>query len=96
MEELGAECRIRDFIGVLEYMFTDRHGRDHHGIELVFDVEGVPLDVESREPDIEFTWCPLDKLREKPLLPEPMRGVIESWLKHRRPVHVYQKQSKVY
>ena len=96
MEELGVECRVSDFIGVLEYMFTDRHGRDHHGVELVFEVDGVPLDVESREPDVEFMWCPLDQLRENLLLPEPMPGIIESWLDHRKPVHVCQKQSKMY
>lgn len=59
MEELGTECRIRDFIGVLEYMFTDRHSRDHHGIEFVFDVEGVPLDVESSVPESSSCGAPL-------------------------------------
>lgn len=96
MEELGIECRISNFIGTLEYMFKDRHGKDYHGIELIFEVEGVPLDVKSMEPDVEFMWCPLDQLRENLLLPEPMPGIIESWLKYRKPVYVCQKQSKVY
>lgn len=75
-EELGVECTVGDFLGVVENSFL-QHGKKHAEINLVFKLEFACEDVlllrdrlAAKEDWIEFVWWPLDKLGESGLLPE--------------------------
>ncbi len=80
-EECGCEIEVGEFLGVVEHAYTDEaKQKRHHEYNLIFS--GGLLDApfpqppQSREPDLEFLWQPLDHLDEANLLPKPMREIV--------------------
>lgn len=86
-EELGAEARIREFLGAVEHTFMQK-GERHCEINLVFrmDIPGLspvrpPVACEHW---IAFDWIPLTALGRRCLEPWPLRKLIPAWIRTRR------------
>ena len=76
LEELGVECTVGRFLGVVENSFT-QHGKERAEINLVFKIDFAPeicsalqKQLSAKEDWIEFVWWPLDKLNTAGLLPD--------------------------
>jgi 8-oxo-dGTP pyrophosphatase MutT (NUDIX family) len=86
MEETGAKCKIKRFLGCLEYSFEPGHNsiRHNHEYNFIFETESDDLKIEKQIPQledhIELVWVSLNKLSEIDLRPEPLRDLIPRWL----------------
>lgn len=84
-EELGADCRVCEFLGVEEQTYR-LDGEDVAEISTVFRVEcdglaeGADGGVESAEPHIRFEWVELAELEASGLMPEGVRRALAGWL----------------
>ena len=86
-EETGATCKIKRFLGCLEYNFEP--GRNsichNHEYNFVFEVESEALSSNRKIPQleghIELLWVPLDKVLEIDLRAESLKELIPEWLK---------------
>ncbi len=81
-EECGCEIEVGDFVGVVEHAYTkEAKQKRHHEYNLVFTGKlpdsPFPQPPQSKEPDLEFLWQPLDRLDEANLLPQPMREIVQ-------------------
>ncbi|WPY00711.1 NUDIX domain-containing protein [Candidatus Trichorickettsia mobilis] len=87
MEETGAECKIKRFLGCLEYSFELRSSSIcyNHEYNFIFDVESESLKIEKQIPQleahIELIWVPLHQLSEIDFRAEPLREFVPEWLK---------------
>lgn len=83
-EELGANARVLDFLGVVEHTFIQK-GKRHCEINLVFMMEIPALKPdsapESAEHWILFRWIPLTRLARHALEPWPLRRLIPGWVR---------------
>lgn len=86
MEELGVEAEIGEFMGTLEYMFTEENGKHHHEINYIYTAEASEP-VRSRESHLEFLWCPVEELEEKTILPEILPELIKDYFETGRIFH---------
>lgn len=86
IEETGAECHIKRFLGCLEYTFEPLHSNICHTHEysFIFEVESKILNRHYSAPkcedNIDLCWMPLKKLTEINLKPEPLKNLIPHWL----------------
>lgn len=87
VEETGAECKIKRFLGCLEYSFEPGHNSicHNHEYNFIFEVESEILKVGYKVPrleaHIELIWWPLSDLTNIDFRAEPLRELIPQWLK---------------
>ena len=86
-EETGASCRIKRFLGCLEYSFEPGHSSicHNHEYNFVFELESDYLKMDKQIPQleahIELLWTPLHQLSAIDFRAEPLRELIPCWLK---------------
>lgn len=87
LEETGVKCKIKRFLGCLEYSFEPGHSSicHNHEYNFIFEVESDALKkahkLQQLEAHIELLWMPMDKLSEIDFRAEPLRELIPLWLK---------------
>ena len=87
MEETGANCKIKRFLGCLEYSFEPGHSSicHNHEYNFIFETESESLKIENKIPQleahIELIWVPLHQLSEIDFRAEPLRELVPQWLK---------------
>ena len=87
MEETGAHCKIKRFLGCLEYSFEPGHSSicHNHEYNFIFEAESGSLKIEKKIPQleahIELIWLPLHQLSEIDFRAEPLRELVPQWLK---------------
>ena len=87
MEETGAECKIKRFLGCLEYSFEPGHSSicHNHEYNFIFEAESESLKSNHKIPQleahIETLWMPLNKLTAIDFRAEPLRELVPHWLK---------------
>jgi 8-oxo-dGTP diphosphatase len=88
-EELGITARVKGFLGVYEWLWTEENGQPHHNISHFFEVESEELTAEdpvSRESHLEFRWATLEELEGWPVFPEPVHLLVRALMAgERRP-----------
>jgi 8-oxo-dGTP pyrophosphatase MutT (NUDIX family) len=86
MEETGARCKIKRFLGCLEYSFEPGHSSTCHNHEynFIFEAESESLKSNHKIPQlethIELIWVPLHQLSEIDFRAEPLRELVLQWL----------------
>jgi len=86
IEETGVVCKIKRFLGCLEYSFEPGHSSicHNHEYNFIFEVESDALKSEHNIPQfeahIELLWMPLNKLLDIDFRAEPLRNLIPKWL----------------
>ena len=76
-EELGAESKCGEFLGMLENAFL-QHGKRHCEINLIYRLELPPgTPAAAKEDWIEFEWRDLTSLDEANLLPENIKAYVK-------------------
>ena len=85
-EELGVDAEIREFMGIQEYQFIEENGREHHEINFIYRAETCEP-IQSKESHLEFLWCPVDKIKEKTLLPDALPELIKDYFETGRIFH---------
>lgn len=78
-EEAGVVATPGDLMMTHEHTFTDRKGRAHHEINLVFHVEhslSGDVQVPSREPDIAFDWVDIASVVDLDIRPQGVKAFI--------------------
>lgn len=87
VEETGTECKIKRFLGCLEYSFEPGHSSicHNHEYNFIFEVESDILKMNNKisqlEAHLELLWVPLSKLADIDFRAEPLRALIPEWLK---------------
>ena len=88
MEETGAECKIKRFLGCLEYSFEPGHSSicHNHEYNFIFEAESESLKSNHKIPQlethIELIWVPLHQLSEIDFRAKPLRELVPQWLKY--------------
>ena len=86
MEETGSHCKIKRFLGCLEYGFEPGHSSICHDHEynFIFEAQSDALKSNHKIPQleahIELLWMPLNQLSEIDFRAEPLRDLIPKWL----------------
>lgn len=86
IEETGAQCKIKRFLGCLEYSFEPGHSSicHNHEYNFIFEVESESLKSNHKIPQlethIELIWMPLHQLSEIDFRAEPLRELVLQWL----------------
>jgi len=86
MEETGAHCKIKRFLGCLEYSFEPGHSSicHNHEYNFIFEAESDDLKINIKIPKLEnhidLVWIKLDQLSEIDFRAEPLRELIPEWL----------------
>ena len=87
IEETGAECKIKRFLGCLEHSFEPGHSSicHNHEYNLIFEAESEFLKIQNQIPQLEskmeLVWVDLRKLSEIDFRPEPLKELLPKWLK---------------
>ena len=87
MEETGTQCKIKRFLGCLEYSFEPGHSSicHNHEYNFIFEAESESLKIGKHIPQleahIELIWVPLPQLSEIDFRAEPLRKLVPHWLK---------------
>jgi len=85
-EETGANCKIKQFLGCLEYSFEPGHSSicHNHEYNFIFEVESEYLTSDKRitcpEKHIELVWMPISRLSKIDFRAEPLRKLLPLWL----------------
>jgi 8-oxo-dGTP diphosphatase len=86
-EETGTDCKIKRFLGCLEYSFEPGHSSicHNHEYNFIFEAESESLKSHHKIPQlekhIELIWVPLHQLSEIDFRAEPLRELVPHWLK---------------
>lgn len=86
-EETGAKCRIKRFLGCLEYSFEPGHSSicHNHEYNFIFEIESDDLKIKNEIPQLEahmeLVWVPLNRLAEIDFRAEPLKELLPLWLK---------------
>ena len=86
LEESGAECTIKRFLGCLEHGFEPSHNSicHNHEYNFIFEAESDSLRVGNTIPQLEshiqLMWVPFVKIGEIDLRPESIKALIPQWL----------------
>ncbi len=86
LEESGAQCTIKRFLGCLEYSFEPGHSSICHNHEYNFffeaesDVLKIGKPIARLEDHIELIWIPLREIEFTDFRPEPLKTLISEWL----------------
>ncbi len=87
IEEAGAKCKIKRFLGCLEHSFEPGYSSSCHNHEynFIYEVESNTLKIDHKIPQleehIELIWMPLKKISEIDFRAEPFKELIPEWLK---------------
>jgi 8-oxo-dGTP diphosphatase len=87
LEESGNQCKIKRFLGCLEYSFEPGHSSICHNHEYNFffeatsDVLNIHYPLSSREDHIELMWVPLHEIGSLDFRPEPLKILLPKWLR---------------
>lgn len=87
LEESGAQCTIKRFLGCLEHRFEPGHNSicHNHEYNFFFEAESDALKVQnplvSLEDHIELVWVPLREIDSIDFRPEPLKRLLPEWLK---------------
>lgn len=87
LEESGAQCRIKRFLGCLEHSFEPGHSSicHNHEYNFFFEAESDLLKIQNPiarlEDHIELIWIPLHKIDSIDFRPEPLKKLLPEWLK---------------
>lgn len=81
-EELGADSGRMSFIGAVENIFRDSY--DHHEINLVFEVEVMGNEFQSKEDHLEFEMLSTDKFGKAEVLPPTLKESVLKWLEDKK------------
>ena len=85
-EETGIDCKIKKFLGCLEYSFEPGHSNHCHNHEynFIFKAESEQLKSDRKikcpEKHIELIWMPISSLQEIDFRAEPLRKLLPLWL----------------
>jgi 8-oxo-dGTP diphosphatase len=86
VEETGFSCKIKRFLGCLEYSFVPGHSSicHNHEYNFVFEVTSETLKMDIKVPQlekhIELIWEPLSSLNEIDFRAEPLKKLLHKWL----------------
>ncbi|MBN8828189.1 MAG: NUDIX domain-containing protein [Sphingobacteriia bacterium] len=86
LEETGAKCQIKRFLGCLEYSFEPGHSSicHNHEYNFIFELESPDLKAFTKiiqlEQHIELVWMPFNKLNEIDFRAEPLKELLPAWL----------------
>jgi 8-oxo-dGTP diphosphatase len=86
MEEAGAECVIKRFLGCLEHSFVPGHNSicHNHEYNFIFEVESKTLKkdipLKQIESKIELVWMPFKSLSDIDFRAEPLKKLIPYWM----------------
>jgi len=86
-EETGAECKVKRFLGCLEYIFEPGNfARCHnHKYSFLFEAESdslkLDLPLPQVEPHLQLLWVPLTQINDIDFRPAPLKKLIPVWLK---------------
>lgn len=86
MEETGAPCSIKRFLGCLEYSFEPKHNSICHTHEynFIFELESKDLKIEKQMPQLEshikLVWVQLSDLPSIDLRAVPLKELVPLWL----------------
>ena len=87
IEETGAHCKLKRFLGCLEYSFEPGYSSicHNHEYNFIFEAESESLkmgkQIPSLEDHIELNWISLHQLSEIDFRAEPLKTLIPQWLK---------------
>ena len=87
MEETGAPCKIKRFLGCLEYSFEPEQNSicHNHEYSFIFEAESDAIKSNHKPPQleahIELLWMPLNQLTDIDFRAEPLRELVPHWLK---------------
>ncbi len=86
VEETGAQCRIKRFLGCLEYSFEPGHSSicHNHEYNFIFEIESELKrndPIPQLEKHIKLMWMSIDMLNDIDFRAEPLRKLIPDWLK---------------
>jgi 8-oxo-dGTP diphosphatase len=87
IEETGAHCKIKRFLGCLEYSFEPGHSSicHNHEYNFIFEAESESLKSNHKIPQleahIELIWVPLHQISEIDFRAEPLQELVPQWLK---------------
>ena len=81
-EELGIECRVGPYLGVVEHAWRGPDGQ-HFEINHCFIVNCPEIagrkDLRSLEEPLDFGWVPLSELESRDLRPRPLISLVRGW-----------------
>ena len=87
LEESGAHCTIKRFLGCLEHCFEPGHSSicHNHEYNFFFEAESDALKIQNPlatlEDHIELVWLPLREIDSIDFRPEPLKTFLPEWLK---------------
>ena len=85
-EETSADCKIKRFLGCLEYSFEPGHSSicHNHEYNFIFEAESEHLKSDKKiicpEKHIELIWMPTSCLQEIDFRAEPLKKLLPLWL----------------
>ncbi|MFM8453572.1 MAG: NUDIX domain-containing protein [Gammaproteobacteria bacterium] len=91
LEETGATCKIKRFLGCLEYSFEPRYSSicHNHEYNFIFEAESEALKndraIPQLEAHIELLWMPFNQLSTIDFRAKPLLELIPCWLKSKSP-----------
>jgi len=85
--ELGANSRVGDFVGILEYFYWFKDNSEVQEINVIFSAELDDYDVTSQEGKLEFIWVNRNELTTAKLLPEPLPMLLHNWMQNQNSFH---------
>jgi 8-oxo-dGTP diphosphatase len=81
-EEIGKQAITKQFIGAVEWLWTDNN-QTNHEINLIFEAVVPGLDSDepprSQESHLEFIWSKPAELRANNLKPDPLIECLTTW-----------------
>jgi 8-oxo-dGTP diphosphatase len=85
IEETGALCTIKKFLGNLEHISkSDNKGIHDHEYNFIFEVTSdslkTTIDIPQLEDHIKLIWMPLEKINEMDFRAELLKKLIPKWL----------------
>jgi 8-oxo-dGTP pyrophosphatase MutT (NUDIX family) len=85
-EETGIDCKLKKFLGCLEYSFEPESSSicHNHEYSFIFEAESEHFKSDRKitcpEKHIELIWMPISSLQEIDFRAEPLRKLLPEWL----------------
>jgi 8-oxo-dGTP pyrophosphatase MutT (NUDIX family) len=86
LEESGAQCSLKRFLGCLEHSFEPGHSSicHNHEYNLIFEAESPSLKrnipIPQQEDHIQLLWMSLSAINEIDFRPHPLKILVPQWL----------------
>jgi len=81
-EELSLSAEKISFIGTVENIFKD--DRNHHEINLIFEIAVNKINFKSNESHIEFFLMGIEEFSKKKILPIALKKAVLKWFKDKK------------